>query len=41
MIAEEYPIQFLNLGKILAVGGFWDGRLKLILKDTDQVLDTY
>ena len=30
MIAEDYPIQFLNLGKILAVGRFWDGRLKLI-----------
>lgn len=29
------------MGKIIAVGGFWDGKLKFISKDTDSIIETY
>jgi WD40 repeat protein len=38
---SAYPLVFLNLGKIIVVGGCWDGRLTMYATDTDNVIDVY
>mmetsp|Transcript_11172 Transcript_11172/g.9550 ORF Transcript_11172/g.9550 Transcript_11172/m.9550 type:complete len:269 (-) Transcript_11172:505-1311(-) len=38
---ENFPVVFLNMGKIAAAGGYWDGRLNLHSTENDSIIDTY
>lgn len=38
---ENYPALYLNSGKLLAIGGFWDGKLSILSVDQDAVTESY
>ena len=41
VVYTSHPYTFLDSGKILAAGGYWDGRLTLFSVERDMILDSY
>ena len=35
----QFPLEILNYGKLLVVGGYWDGRLIVMSSETGIVVD--